>query len=147
MKNPNITDSHPVTNEMQVNLHMLRPLMLNQVGGEVHGADVVAVDKGALGERAVKLGQELSKSGHLHHAVSSSPVLRLSTRAGDNRLSLGRPGDQVAAEEDGITCGRAARVRAPHLVSVSIDNQLSRWRPVEDQAEVNFFADIAKEAL
>jgi hypothetical protein len=117
---------------MQVNLHMLRPLMLNQVGGEVHGADVVAVDKGALGERAVKLGQELSKSGHLHHAVSSSPVLRLSTRAGDNRLSLGRPGDQV---------------RAPHLVSVSIDNQLSRWRPVEDQAEVNFFADLAKEAL
>jgi hypothetical protein len=35
MKNPNITDSHPVTNEMQVNLHMLRPLMLNRVGGEV----------------------------------------------------------------------------------------------------------------
>ena len=37
---------------MQVDLHMLRPLMLNGVGGEVHGADVVAVDERALGERA-----------------------------------------------------------------------------------------------
>jgi hypothetical protein len=43
-ENPNITNSHPVTNEVQVNLHMLRTLMLNRVGGEVHGADVVAVD-------------------------------------------------------------------------------------------------------
>jgi hypothetical protein len=68
--------------------------MLNQVGGEVHGADVVAID-----ERAVKLSQELSKPGRLNHAVSNSSVLRLSTRVGDNR----RSGDHVAAEEDGIT--------------------------------------------
>jgi hypothetical protein len=74
MKNPNITDSHPVTNKMQFNLHMLRPLMLNRVGGEVHGANVVAVD-----ERAVKLRQELSKPGRLSHAVDNSPVLRLNT--------------------------------------------------------------------
>ena len=33
---------------------MLCPLMLDGVGGEVHGADVVAVDERALGERAVK---------------------------------------------------------------------------------------------
>ena len=103
MENTDIADSHPVTNEVQVNLHILRPLVLNRVGGEVHGADVVAVDERALGERAVKLSQELSEPGRLRHAVSNSPVLRLNTRAGDNRLSLGRPGDQVAAEEDGIT--------------------------------------------
>jgi hypothetical protein len=30
--NSNITDSHSVKNEVQVNLHMLRPLMLNRVG-------------------------------------------------------------------------------------------------------------------
>ena len=47
-------------NEVQVDLHMLRPLMLNGVGGEIHGADVVAVDERALGERAVELCQELS---------------------------------------------------------------------------------------
>ena len=49
-----------VAHEMQVNLHMLRPLMLDGVGGEIHGADVVAVDERALGERAVELRQELS---------------------------------------------------------------------------------------
>jgi hypothetical protein len=54
MKNSNITDSHSITNEMQVNLHMLRPLMLNRVG-EVHNGDIVAVDEHALGERVVKL--------------------------------------------------------------------------------------------
>jgi len=35
-------------------------LMLDGVGGEIHGADVVAVDERALGERAVELRQELS---------------------------------------------------------------------------------------
>ena len=60
MKNPNIADDDPVANEVQVDLHMLSPLMLNGVGGEIHGADVVAVDERALGERAVELRQELS---------------------------------------------------------------------------------------
>ena len=39
---------------------MLRPLVLDGVGGEIHGADVVAVDERALGERAMELRQELS---------------------------------------------------------------------------------------
>ena len=33
---------------------------LDGVGGEIHDADVVAVDERALGERAVELRQELS---------------------------------------------------------------------------------------
>jgi hypothetical protein len=39
----------------------------------------------------VKLSQELAKPGCLRHAVSNSPVLRLSTGVGDNWLSLLRP--------------------------------------------------------
>ena len=89
MEDPNIADSDPVANEVQVDLHMLRPLMLNGVGGEIHGADVVAVDERALGEWAMELRQELSKPRRLHHAVSDSTVLRLGTRAGDNQLPLG----------------------------------------------------------
>jgi hypothetical protein len=142
MENPNISDSHSVTNKVQVNLHMLRPLILNRVGGEGNGADIVAVD-----ERAVKLSQELSEPGRLSHAVSNSLVLRLSTRVRDNRLSLGRPGDQVAAEEDGITGGRSARVWAPRPVNVSVDDQLSRLRPVEDLAKVNSASNVTKKAL
>ena len=47
-------------NEVQIDLHKLRPLVLDRVGREIHGADIVAVDERALGERAVELRQELS---------------------------------------------------------------------------------------
>ena len=57
---PNIADGDFVAHEVWVDLHVLRPLMLDGVGGEIHGADVVAVDERALGERAVELCQELS---------------------------------------------------------------------------------------
>ena len=97
MEYPNIANGDPVAHEVQVDLHMLRPLMLNGVGGEIHGADVVTVDERALGERVVELRQELSEPGRLRHAISDSTVLRLGTGAGDNGLLLGRPGDQVPA--------------------------------------------------
>ena len=60
MEYPNIADCDPVAHEVQVNLHVLRPLMLDGVGGEMHGTDVVAVDERGLGERVVGLCQELS---------------------------------------------------------------------------------------
>ena len=56
MEDPNIADSDLVANEVQVDLHMLRPLMLNGVGGEIHDT----VDERALGERAMELNQEVS---------------------------------------------------------------------------------------
>ena len=63
---------------------MLRPLMLDGVGGEIHGTDVVAVDERALGERAVELRQELSEPGRLRHAVSD----RQRSRLDDQETSL-----------------------------------------------------------
>ena len=96
---------------------MLRPLMLDRVGGEIHGADVVAVDERALGEWAVELRQELSKPGRLRDAISDSPVLCLSTGVGDNRLPLGRPGDQVAVQEDGVAGSGAVSVRTASPVT------------------------------
>ena len=60
MEDPNIADSNPVANKVQIDLHIFRPLMLNGIGGEIHGADIVAVDERAIVERAVELRQELS---------------------------------------------------------------------------------------
>ena len=60
MEYPNIADGDSVAHEVRIDLHMLRPLVLDGVGGEIHSADVVAVDERALGERAVELRQELS---------------------------------------------------------------------------------------
>jgi len=76
---------------------MLGPLVLDQVGGEVHRTDVVTVDQRAPGERAMELGEKLPELGSLSHAGSNSAVLRLGTGAGDDWLALGRPGHQVAA--------------------------------------------------
>ena len=59
MENPNGADGDEVTDEVQVDLHVFGPLVLDRVGGEIHRADIVAVDEGALGERGVKLSQEL----------------------------------------------------------------------------------------
>ena len=51
MENPNIAGGDLVAHEVQVDLHMLRPLMLDGVSGEIHGTDVVAVDERALGDQ------------------------------------------------------------------------------------------------
>ena len=126
---------------------MLRPLVLNRVGEEVHGADVVAVNERALGERAVKLSQELSEPGRLCHAISDSTVLRLDTGAVDNRLPLGRPGDKVATEEDGIAGSAPTSVRTPCPVSVGVEDELSGGRRVKEQAVVDSATDVSEKAL
>jgi hypothetical protein len=72
---------------------MLRALMLYGIGGEVDGADVVAVDKGGALKGVVELVEELTHPRCLGHAVSHSArsaVLGLGARAGDDGLTLGR---------------------------------------------------------
>jgi hypothetical protein len=59
VENPNGADGDEVADEVLVDLHVFGPLVLDRVGGEIHRADVVAVDEGPLGERGVKLSQEL----------------------------------------------------------------------------------------
>lgn len=144
MEDPNIADGDPIPDEVKVNLHMLGPLVLNRVGGEVHRTDVVAVDKSAPGRRSVELDKELPKPGCLSHAVSDSAVLRLGTGAGDHRLTLGRPGHQVAAQKDGVAGGRAPSVRTPGPVSVGVDNKLSGGRPVKKEAVVHSAPEVTE---
>jgi hypothetical protein len=40
----NIPDGNALADKVKINLNMLGALVLNRVGGEVYGADVVAVD-------------------------------------------------------------------------------------------------------
>jgi hypothetical protein len=55
MKDTNITNSDLLTNEVEINLNVLYALVLYEVGGEVDDADVVTIDKCALGQRTMKL--------------------------------------------------------------------------------------------
>jgi hypothetical protein len=45
MENSHILDGDTLVDEVEVKLDMLRALVLYRVGGEVHGTDVVTVDK------------------------------------------------------------------------------------------------------
>jgi hypothetical protein len=55
MEDADLVDGNLLFDKMKINLHMLDALMLNGVGGEVYGADVVTVDKGALRRRGLEL--------------------------------------------------------------------------------------------
>jgi hypothetical protein len=79
---------------------------------EVHSTDVVAVDESAARWRSLDLMQEPAQPGGLSHTIGDGTVLGFSTGAGDDNLSLGRPGDQVVLEEHGIARHGAMSVRA-----------------------------------
>jgi hypothetical protein len=49
-KDANISDSDVLTNKVEVDLHVLRALMLHEIGGEVDRADIVVVDEGGASE-------------------------------------------------------------------------------------------------
>jgi hypothetical protein len=60
MEDADLTDGNLLSDEMKISLHMLRVLMLNGVGGEVHDADVVAVDESVVRWWSLELMQDLA---------------------------------------------------------------------------------------
>jgi hypothetical protein len=59
MEDVDLTDGDLHSDKIEINLHMLGALMLNGVGGEVHGTDVVVVDKGAPRRWTLELMEQL----------------------------------------------------------------------------------------
>jgi hypothetical protein len=55
MRDENITNGHAFLHKVEVDLDMLRALVLNVVDGEVEGTDIVTVDDIALRQWSVKL--------------------------------------------------------------------------------------------
>jgi hypothetical protein len=102
MEDTNLTDGNLLSDKMKINLHMLGALMSNGVGEEVHGVDVVAVDKGAPRRQDLELVEQLSQPSDLSHAVGNGMILDLSAGAGDDGLPLGQPGNQVVPQEHSI---------------------------------------------
>jgi hypothetical protein len=81
MKYSHIPNGDVLMDEVEVELGMLRALMLDGVGGEVHGANVVTIDKGAPHQRTMQLLEYLTKPCRLGDAVSHSAVHGLGARA------------------------------------------------------------------
>jgi hypothetical protein len=86
-----------LADEMKIDFHMFRALMLHKIGGEVDRADAVVVNEGGAIEGAVELLQKLADLGGLGHAVGHNAILGLSVGAGDDELPLRGPGDEVGA--------------------------------------------------
>jgi hypothetical protein len=55
MQDTDITNGNAFSNEVEVDLDMLCVLVLNGVGGEVDGADIIVVDESALRQRSMEL--------------------------------------------------------------------------------------------
>jgi hypothetical protein len=55
MQDVDITDGHTFLHKVEVDLDMLRVLVLNEVSGEVAGADVIAIDEGPLHQQSMDL--------------------------------------------------------------------------------------------
>jgi len=60
MENVDITSNNSFADEVEVDLDVLGALMLNGVGGHVHGADVVAVDQDGAAKQSMEFLEELS---------------------------------------------------------------------------------------
>jgi hypothetical protein len=111
---------------VQVDLYVLRALMLHGVGGEVDRTDVVAVDESGALEGTVELVEELAQPGGLCHTVGHGTVLGLSAGARDDGLPLGGPRDEVGTQEHGVTGGGPTRVGTASPVSIGVDHELRR---------------------
>jgi len=88
MQDTNITNGDTLSDEVEINLDVLRALMLHWVGGHVHSADVVAVDQRSAVKGSVELRQELAQLGCLGNAIRHCAILSFSTGSGDGVLAL-----------------------------------------------------------
>jgi hypothetical protein len=84
-----MADGDILSNKVEINLHMLDVLMLNGVGGEVDGTDVVTVNQRALRQQTLELMEQLSQPGGLSHTICDSTVLSLHAGTRDDSMSFG----------------------------------------------------------
>jgi hypothetical protein len=124
VQDTNIIDGNAFPDEVEVDLDMLCALMLNGVGGEVDGADVIAVDDSALRQRSMELMEELPEPTSFSYAVGHGAILSLGARAGDDVLALGVSGDEIVAEKHSVARGGPTCIWATRLVRIRVDRQL-----------------------
>jgi len=55
MKNPNLSQSHLLADEVNVNLDVLRSSMMNRIGCHINNIDIVTIDERSLREGYMKL--------------------------------------------------------------------------------------------
>jgi hypothetical protein len=102
MKNADLAKRDLLPNEVNVDLYMLGPSMLDRVRGHINSTDIVAKDNCGSGEGMMKLAKELTNPTALGNGMSNCPVLCFCTGARNCSLTLRGPGDKIVAEIDAI---------------------------------------------
>jgi hypothetical protein len=93
MEHPNLSQSNLLTDEVNVDLNILRAAMMDRVGGHVDSTDIVAVDDRRRRIGCMELLEQLTKPTGLSHSVRNNMILSLRTRTRDRSLSFGGPRD------------------------------------------------------
>jgi hypothetical protein len=132
--------------ETSPKLRKLCALMLDGVGGEVHGADVVTIDKGAPCQQTVQLLEQLTKPRRLGDAISHNAVPDLGAAAEDDWLPFRRPGDKtVAKEHDEVECGPTC-VGTTEPIDDGVDDEVGGRRSSK-KAEVGGAVEVPHDPL
>jgi hypothetical protein len=90
---------------------------MNWICRHVDGTRAVTKDNHGRGKGNVEF-LHLADPAALGNSVSKSLILDLNARPGHRGLALGRPRNQVIAEEDGEAGDRATRVRTPSPICI-----------------------------
>jgi hypothetical protein len=147
MEDADLTNGNILLDKIKINLHMFGALMLNGVGREVHSADVVTVDNGAPRWWGLELVEQLSQPSGLSHAVGNGTILGLNAGAGDDGLSLDRPGNQVVIQKHRIAWHRATSVWTTGPVTVRVDDEVKVARTTQKKTVVWRPLKIAQDAF
>lgn len=144
MKNSNVAQRNTISNEVKVDLDVFGALMLNRIRGHVDGANIVAEDNSSAGQRSVKLLEKLAEPTGFSDGVGDSSILGFGAGAGDGVLALGRPRNEVVAEEHTVARGGATCVRTTSPVRVSVGDEAIRGRRYELKSMVKRTLDVPK---
>jgi len=91
MKDTDFPQSNLLTDKVDVNLNVLRSLMMNWVSGHIDSTNIVTKDNRSLLERNMEFLKKLAQPTTFSHNVSHCPVLCLITRTRNCVLPLGLP--------------------------------------------------------
>ena len=134
--------------EVNVQVDVLSPVVVDRVLGESDGTHVVVEDRGGAGREEVETVKEAAEEDRLMSRIAGRHELGLGGGEGGGGLTLRPPGDGTAEGLEDVARRRAKRLGAAPPVGVceAEENPLAGLGSV-DKSEVEGALDVAEEVL
>ena len=65
MEDPNLSQSHLLTNEVDIDLNMFRAMVMDRIGCHVNCTNIVTIDNGSRGDRKYEVPEARPQHGQL----------------------------------------------------------------------------------